>query len=420
MAETYIVGSEKLPMQITENVDIKSRYEDILNTAGEDNIKLFLNFAETDGIYRNLLDRQTFFADEFTGRHTSVKGGPLGNHINPAGNGRFSLVEQPFISKIIGTTDPAFSKKYATKIEVKGDKIGKIRVPLKKIGNVNNASVKFRIFSGTNQPENSQEFKFKLDFTGEAPFVIKCADIKTTYAEIPFPTFTSITTHYDYTYWLVMEYEDDTGINAENYVQWSYGADTNGKRAVLDGANWMVTDGETHNYKLYNDALRVEDDFTFIIMCKHSVPAGAASETLFVLEAFNKQLLKLDEINGMLRISGVYEDGHVFSGFHPADTTKGWNVIALTFSKDASKNKIKLYQNGILKELAQPGAHVSLRGKGCTRMLPGLVRIGNGAADWEHWRGSLGPILMINKELSKRDIARITDLMLHQKDKMGV
>ena len=168
---------------------------------------------------------------------------------------------------------------------------------------------------------------------------------KTDYRDIRIPLISGLPTLLNSVYWLVFEYVDATGIDADNFVQWRYGPlPGGGARAYHDGVSWTVVPDESHDYKLYGDDLVIRDDFTISILTWRPTPMNEAN--LISFNGVDRELIAIWENKGTIRANYKDEIGRTFALQKPADL-RDWSVITVTRSKDDLES-LSVYQNGDL------------------------------------------------------------------------
>lgn len=397
--------------------DYKKRINKILDLIGLDNLAYFLTFHEEDGNFRDIIDKNIVFRSIHGGnRYYRVAGGPLGYYISNKDESLPRLTLDSDMSFWGGTSTPSVAKKYATKLSYDSGYIGSVATEIKKIGDV--SPVKFILYTDDNgKPGDPLEQYDEIFIDGRQDPTRSVA--REDYREVSTPLITGFGLTHGTDYWLVMEYEDDTNINESNYVQWRYGEDANGARASWDGENWIVTQGESFNYKLFPEKIQIPNDFTISALVKTS--QSLVELPIISMVDTERYVMRLGIFYGTLQVSTPFTSGHNYKPLYPLDD---WSVITLTFNQHAFKDKIKVYQNGVLidgvtwevnpvgrrtrRGIAGPG------GVGLTRV--GQVALGR---TWTYAGNvygtslqNLGPLFVAKRAFNDKEVAETARLML--------
>jgi hypothetical protein len=219
--------------------------------------------------------------------------------------------------------------------------------------------------------------------------------------------------------WLVVEYEDGTGVDESNYIAWRYrGAGDTYKtaRAVWDGSEWTVTSNTAHRFLAYTNELSLEDsDFT--ILCAAREFPGQTGAENYILGTSGRDTSAIHGLyyqRGFNEISAVvFQDGGSRLTVKGKTNINEWAVYAVTYDRANGYERQKLYRNGQL--IAVNGSDLS--GLGAIPVsfpwqIGGLI--GNTGAFTRQFRGQIGPILVVRSVLSHGEIVRISRyLTLH-------
>jgi len=412
-----VTAEGDLKVQLSGTMDNKKRINKLLDLIGLDNLAYFLTFHEEDGKFRDLIDKNIVFKGYVGGdRYYRVAGGPLGYYISNEGKPSEVLVLDSDMSFWGGTSTPTVAKKYATKLSYASGYIGSVATMIKKIGDV--SPVKFILYTDDNgKPGDPLEQYDEIFINGRQDPTRSVAAEE--YREVSTPLITGFGLTLGTDYWLVMEYEDDTNINGSNYVQWRYGEDANGARASWDGEKWIVTQGESFNYKLFPEKIQIPNDFTISALVKTSL--DTPEQPIIAMVDTEGYVLRLRFCYGTLNVITPSVSDHNYKPLYPLDD---WSVITVTFNQHAFVDKIKVYQNGVLIdgvtwEVNPTGSKVrrGIRGPGGV----GLARVGQVTLGriWSFAGNTsgtslqnLGPLFVAKRTFNDKEVAETARLML--------
>ena len=394
--------------------DYKKRINKILDLIGLDNLAYFLTFHEEDGKFRDLIEKNIVFKS-YSNRYHSIEGGVLGHYASIGDSPNDAIILHSDMSFWDGNSTPTVAKKYATKISYSSGYIGSVATEIKKIGNV--SPVKFILYTDDNgKPGDPLEQYDEIFINGrQDPTRSVAAEV---YREVSTPLITGFGLTQGTAYWLVMEYEDDTNINGSNYVQWRYGEDANGTRASWDGENWTVTQGESFNYKLFPEKIQIPNDFTISALVK--TPMSIELNIIRMVDT-KGTVMSFECSYGTLRVITPSVSAHNYKPLYPLDD---WSVLTLTFNQHAFKDKIKVYQNGVLidgvtwevnptgrrtrREIVGPGG-VGLARVG--QVILGRPWIFSGNV-YGNSIQNLGPLFVAKRTFNDKEVAETARLML--------
>lgn len=386
--------------------DIAMRaYENIIDTIGAENIKCLLPCWETSGtVLQDLL------------QPGNVRFGAIGVTLNqpgllhqvPSFNGTSTAV----IEKAVAENQTAQTSLNITtgthqasqKVEAVALSVGKIRLQLARVGSLASATVQIEIKTDNAGVPGT----LVTNGTSEA---VPCSAIQTSVNYVGFGFTTPPNLQKNQQYWVCFKYATATGVDASNYILWRYdSAGTYGQpRAYFDGTTWTATAGQSMAFQLYNDALKLPDDFTVIVGCKPSSWAVGSYKFVFwggFTPAFaSKYLGIMYHPEGKLRMSGSDGTQRPADSYRfPQDNNK---VYAVSFNKTNSIAKVKAYIDGILSGTAD-GAANTAHELSCTPMAlgAGASQIGdlNNA-----FIGQIGPLIYCNGELTATQIGKVTN-----------
>ena len=410
------------------------RIEKIVDLVGMNNFAFFLTFQEDDQPYYDLFDREIVFDGMYPKRLPKYRGGPLGNYVSNEGKPSDNLLLQSNQSYCGGNLDPEYSAKYATKISYPEGYIGSVGVNLRRKGVISNSAFKITLYTDDGgKPGSPLEQYDKIYIDGrEDP--LRSA-LPETYADIRTQLISGFGLVQNTSYWLVLEYEDDTGIDVDNHVQWRYGSNPGSARAYWDGADWVVVEDESFNYKLFPEKIQLPEDFTFTILLQQNEEDIMIEAPIFVATNNKRSCLRIARDRGLYSVYIFDEKDRAYQShnYRPGPTLQNWSTLTVTFSKYKTLEKIKIYHNGLLLEsgngVINPTGNRIRRGVtgGGGASLPRIASYGIGrtftetSAVWgKFWRGKIGPLFLAKRELSEEEVAEVSRIMLGDFTNLGV
>ena len=430
----------KLPSAEQVGTIIDRQYRDridaIINLIGAEHMKLFLTYADDPqyGPWCDLINpRIKFQPHNLTGTEAAtsgewekVTGGPLGAYIRRLKSWPGPILQRGIVESVGGTSNPTYYPKYATRVTWQEGVVGMASAILRKQGKVPDATFRLVLYTNVEGAPGEPVRQFdRVYIGGRADPVFTDANSlsATDYRDIRIPLISGLPTRSNSVYWLVFEYADATGVDADNFVQWRYGALPGGARAYHDGVSWTVVPDESHDYKLYGDDLVIQDDFTISILTWRPTPVTEAN--LISFNGVDRELIAIWENNG-IRANYKDEIGRVFMLRKPADL-RDWSVITVTRSKDDLES-LSVYQNGVLLETSGGSGAGGVSGENYPARRSGIVRIPRAMSVvigkiWRHtgltygagWDGGIGPIVVADRCLTPDEVGKLANLMLYDK-----
>ena len=386
-------------------------------------VSLLLDFA-SDMPLVNAKDSHMTFAMSTSSIPTIENGGLLGKCLTVPANGY--IKQNPLYKNYAGTAVSTHFPKVATYIGNISGCIGIATAYLSAVGTVTNARVQIRIYTDENGkpgvPWENTHHHYPMLTTDVAPS-IKGSNISGA-GFWGFPLIKPCVVN-DEGAWLVMEYLDATGIDASNYIGWSYETSntytTGGKRATFDGSAWTVTSGQNHRFELYEPVFP-DCDFTILTAVKAT---ATGSGYLIHMPGL---------LNGDLKtpiMFGYLSNGFLFASIYDGiltdntqDTTNRlneWCVVALTLSKEKSRGKFVLYLNGEpAKQKRDTYFALDLGGMGAggrsMHPVSQPLTIGNKITSralitTNAFAGSLGFFAILRKELTPSEVKTINAII---------
>lgn len=415
----------------------QQRIQKIVDLVGLNNLSMFMTFRDSTWPVYDLFDKSIGMT-QLSARYSRVIGGPLGYYISRKGVVASTPVSlystQGFQS---GNADPAFSLKYATYIPKSEGHIGSVSIKIKNVGDV---TKKFKVTLYTDdsgKPGVPVPQYNKLFIDGRVDPVYDDSVFKldaNEYHDVPMPLLTGFGLSSYKDKWLVFEYDDETGIDASNYVKWQYGPKTGGKIASHDGTDWVVTDDSSFVHQLFSENIQVPEDFTVCLLVRTTEEKSLAGEQPII--SFNgagQRVFFLSNSYGVLNARWVDENGASSAhNYKPHSPLRPWSVIAATFSKyrmDAN-GKVLLYHNGQILEGYQEDVNPSgtkvrkgVNGAGGASLLRfGQLNVGmtvypNGISPSTSLV-DIGPFFVAKRKLSPEEIAQVSSLMIGDYNKL--
>lgn len=414
-----------------KSIEVSNRYKEIVAKVGQKNIASFLPISDNSANQRDMINKGlSFFNNESTGERR--KGGLLDNYIYF--NNSVQLSENPIFEINTGTSDPVYRPRYATKIkrtDYLAAIVGKMAAKIKMVGTANDAKVRLRWYSDVAGLPGSPIRYQKAGYLLNTPYpAAKCSDLSSSYHFITFPFPRGIDLSNDR--WLVLEYEDDTGIDENNHVKWESGAKTGYDRAFFDGSSWTSVANEAHNCQIFTEHLNLDGDFTIFA----PVYLRGLNETILNIRALGIDSLLIRHVleTRKIHVDAILNDGanYKMQARFAIHDYQGWGLFALRFSKQKALDKIDIFHNGkqLIANIVPIGPITSgvggtgnnrkgMIGKGNTSFLGGKVHFGSsfnysGPSVNNSVKG-LGPPLIVNKYLSEDDISEVSNLLAFNK-----
>lgn len=393
--------------------------QSIIDVVGLEHLKMLLTFQEGASPYYDVINKRVAFESNGTNK----RGGPLGRFLDSDND---YLRELPKAEQD-GNTEPTYFQKYATKIDISDiHRIAKAGLKLKAEGSPSSAIVKVYIASDdSGKPGdaviNPDGF---YNVTKEYQTLGSFYEFARWHG---FPIHPSMPVEKDVLspdedYWLVMEYEDDTGVDSSNYVKWLYSDDTGGARATWDGTSWTVTADETHCYKLYNDDLCLYGDFSLLVTFK--IDDFSLNTPIIQMPSTNDSLsFTLMFVGGKFRTYLKDSEGNLIFDFFGDNSSAGifsagWNTICVTYSKEKAEDKVRLYNNAkFVSETSQDNERTFNGYRGAAISPPelyshpwnfGVYRDRNRETREENNNIQFGAVLLTDTELSLHEVGKVT------------
>ena len=415
----------------------RDRIDAIIDLIGAEHMKLFLTYVDDPqyGPWCDLINpRIKFQPHNLTGTEAAtsgewekVTGGPLGAYIRRIKRSPGPILQRGIVESVSGTSNPPYYPKYATRVTWQEGVIGMASAILRKQGTVSGATFRLVLYTDEAGAPGVPVRQFdRVYIGGRADPVFTDANSlsNTDYRDIRIPLISGLPTLLNSVYWLVFEYVDATGIDADNFVQWRYGPLPGGARAYHDGVSWTVVPDESHDYKLYGDDLVIQDDFTISILTWRPTPVVEAN--LISFNGVDRELIAIWEVDGTIRANYKDEIGRTFTLQKPADL-RDWSVITVTRSKDDLES-LSVYQNGVLLETSGGSGAGGVHGENYPARRSGIVRIPRamsvvigkimrhtGLTYGAGWGGGIGPIVVADRCLTPDEVGKLANLMLYDK-----
>ena len=391
------------------------------------NTSMLLDFS-SDEPFTNMVDDRQKFTGSVSNTPTIVNVGPLGKSLDVPEMGY--IRQNPLYECDKGTSVTTYFPKVATFLGKVTDYMGFARAYISKVGNVDSCKVTFRLYTDNagvpGVPWETTHFHFPLFESDTTPYMNGTDWVGDGFYGFPFvkPCIAA-----EENVWLVMEYVDSTGIDASNYFGWHYETTSTytkgGKRATFDGTTWTVTSGQNHRFSIHEPVFP-DGDFTIISLLKQeSAGAGYVLDIPGILNGINTRSIVL----------GFYGEGYPFSetfdgvvdSFYARENNDSttrlneWVVLALTFSKEKSRDKARLYVNGKPARQKYAVAYANNIGTWGAGGSPILrvnqpLTIGNrvskrGGSTSNKFIGNIGMFAILDEELSADDVREISTII---------
>lgn len=409
-------------LSIVESNEREKRISEISEMIGLEHLKMFLSFSDSDQVYRDFYKKQISFSG-LPGKLPRQNGSPLGYYIKLE-NDHYDFMQNPLVQYNAGTTIAPFAKKLATKINVdKNNYIGSISMisaTIKKIGTLS-TNYTFSIYTDDNgkpgRPLPVRTLLMGDDTkewgTKEAPTGI----FRVRHSVLKEP----VNTYIDKNYWLVLEYEDSSVVNASNCIQWRYGDDALGSIASYDGTDWTVTNGKTFNHGLFDNSLNLTGDISVLFLLRVTDTQSNIRRLFTATNQSNTSLIISASKSGIF-FGHPSVDAH---NYRTANLSE-WCVLACTLGKYKSIDKMSAYVDGVLLTESSDYIGASIphnfrqrqRGRGgvgLNRNLSiGMFEEFYMQANFPgvSIRADIGAVIVATKELDQQTVAKISNKLL--------
>ena len=391
-------------------------YDKIIEEIGQDNIMMLLPCWEESGsVITDMLDPRIKF-DLNAGANLGQTG-LLHNYVGTDSMTATlpALTQQAVTKNDVGTTDAVLTAtgKLAQKIPAGYiGNLGLVRLMLKRVGTLASATFKVSVYSDSGGVPNA------LIAGGESDTTL-CSTVDTAYRRRGVPFVGGFQRALSTVCWLVLEYDNATGVDASNYIAWAYDGSTNAygqSRAVYDGVSWTVTAGQNYSFRAYRPEIFFDENFTLIFAILDKTNNWDAHDG-----AYQQIIARRD---GRSDANAIYMFEKILGGYRVAlggRQTVNWYssimnirelfldnfaVVALRFSKDLATNKIQMFVNGKLYVSGDGTAGNYVGGDRSPLEL--LYK----------FHGNIGSIILTTNSLSDSAIASINNL-LRTKSKMA-
>lgn len=400
LTDSTIPDSQAVPMTQAQKDIVARAVDNILDTIGAENIKLFLPMWETEGTKAyDLLNRDLTFTINGA---TLGASGPFGRCMSFDGVNDY-LIQDPVTENTAGNTDLALNSptmKAATRMVAIATNPGFVRLRLKRVGTLSVATARVVLYTDNAGVPGTA-------VANGTSNTLACSQIGTSYENRGFIFSTPPSLQKNQKYWVVLEYADGTGVDASNYIAWQYesGVNTYGEqRAVYDGTTWTATAEENHVFGIYQQIVR-STDCSVLAVFKPTFTAVAAG----TIVSFNSTIMPLELLlttsqDGVLKayviiMVAVYSWPTQFA------------VFTSTLSKAASTDKVKVYLNNNLLEKGSGTADKALVQASPLTIGGGAVTaVGGSLSNW--FKGFIGPVIITSNELTATQVAKVSHQLL--------
>jgi hypothetical protein len=416
-------GSLKAQLSGTIEAQANEMVREVVETIGREHILSFLPLRDDPGS-ENTSD--LFNSDIIFEKHGDVTfgdSGLLGNSplFNGGGLRQKAIAENTSATSVIGMTSP--SHKLATKLPPLANILSHFTFMVKRVGSLSDATLKISIYNDNNGVPGGEARSFYMsDRTDNNELTISCADIATGQTVRGFTLPTPLELRSILRYWIVIEYADGTGVDANNYIELqsrTSSVDLPGQaRGIYDGNAWSVFENSALYYSAYSNALNLPGDWSIITGFRDL--EGLISTPRYVYstsgtgENFINSLLFSENLR--MGTSVTLEDGTNITGFN-IKSPFGWQVAVTTFSAEEAYDKLRLYMNGKHVSVgSNTGRFVG--GTGATPVYPIAFpwqlggSLGSTNAFSRQWKGNIGPFIVVNKKLEPDEVRKVSNTLL--------
>lgn len=408
LAGSSVTDSQAVPTTQAQKDYSMKAYENIIDIIGAENIKLLLPMWETSGTtFRDLLRSDMTFTGNGV---TLAQPGTL--HPIPSFDGvNDCIIRDSITQNTAGVADIKMDGptiKLATRMVAVATIPGFVRLKVKRLGTLNNATIQVSFFSDNAGAPNA--------LVGATSTPLACSVVNTYYENRGFVIPTPPNLQKNQNYWIVLEYAALGGdtVDANNCIIWccEQGANTYGqRRAVYNGATWTATDTENHVFGLWDDRLILDGDFSVIVpvLASHSdVSTRYIFTTCGMVSAESPSLGILYHSAG--NIYTYAYDSVLRSGIRYRYPLNQFNIWGLTFSKAKDTAKITTYQNGMSTGTINGGLNTALTPQ--AQPLTIGANVSASGLNAYFMQGRIGPFITTKNELTAANMAKVTNQLL--------
>lgn len=404
-----IADSGAIPIAQAQKDAIKYATDNILDIIGAENVKFWLPMNESSGSTAyDLLKKDLTFTIEGA---TLSQQGLFGNCMSFDGtNDR--LIRTAATENTTGSTDQAIKagEKLAVKLPTMSLAVGFVRLNLKRVGTLASATIKASLIANSGTTPTGS-------VAGAASTTLACSLIDTSYENRGFHFPTTPLCNKSVTYWLVLEYDNSTGVDDSNYICWAHdngGGSYGQNRGVYSGGTWTISTGQSHVFSIWDNKLYLDGDYSLIFVSKDL----ESTNTDRVLTAV-RSMTSTASVIAMGRSGYKYakaNDGTDRNVYNYALPYNANSIDIMTFSKTKDTAKVNNYSNGCL---TQSTAGTAATGQ--TPMAHPFVigATSQSAASSIFWKGLIGPVILIGKELTAVEVGKVTHQLMVLR-KLGV
>ena len=417
--DAFKVNSTSSERELTGKV-----IQEIIDVVGADDFACFVPFNQKNedaNEAKDIVRGKVVFEREGLGSPFFGGSGPSGHSMRITHRG---LLQKAVTKNTSGTEEVRMTSpdtRLATQLNPNGS-VKFATLELKRYGNLPDAKIKVLICEDDKGKPGNELKRLDISLEPHLPEnALDCSRVENSWRYIGFPFKQTLPLfRRAQAPWLVLEYEDGEGVSADNCIAWRN--DTSGTygrgRSVFDGATWSSQNGQTLNFALYGDHLAATKECTVIFDTKVLTPTGADRQ------AFARSSQLRDDALSFWRSSErsfgfrmtTTNDVHNFGTlpFHnPFITTSydtDWNVFTSTFSNTNRSGQFKFYKNGKLVGSQKMPSYNELLPQSQPLRIGGGIR-SNGALN-NQWQNTLmGNFIMINRELTHEEIAKVSALL---------
>lgn len=384
-------------------------YEKVIDAIGGEFVRLCLPLWG-DGTYYDLLSKAAWTEQDSAMTGGEVVGGYAGLlHNVPYFKGTSGYIRQPVITSqsADGGDSTALDNtntKRAQLLASAGSPVGFVRLSLKLIGALASATLKVTI------EEDSAGSPSGTPITNGTSSTLAASAISTSSKQWRGFTFaTPPLLDKAKTYWLVLQFDTATGVDANNYVAWYTDGMTSGYgTAKTYAGSWSTVNGVAYAFDMYDDLTNLTGDFSIVAAVKLSGASGA------VLGAGGMTADPIFFRYVTATIAGLecgFNDGGEFRSRWMQKPTD-WHVVAVTFTKASSTGKNQMYVNGRLTNTSGTGTATNALVRPAQPLCIGGYFNNAGGAIANLFTGYIGPVIITTNALTAAQIGKVTNYLL--------
>lgn len=384
-------------------------YDAIIATIGLENIAMFLPMWETEGDFvHDLIKPDLKFKVGTPGNLGSQ--GLLHEVPSFSNNANHAIVQAPLTESPEKDTPIAMDgpdKMLAQRIKRISGKVAFIRIQSNIVGSLGSARLEIAIHEDASGVPGdvvatSNDFSFLSSLNSADRMVgMRFQDEQ-------------LTLRGDTDYWLVLKYNDGTGVDGSNYINWNHDANAvyDEDSAVFDGSSWTAGSG-AHTFDIYTDDFVFPEDFSVIAAVRHEFPS-LGSRRVLLSSASHTGSVGLNLYWDAREYMFTNRTGGVAYDVRSSNTISQEHVVlAGSFSASLADDKYKLFMNGHLR-----GTENGNAGSTHARLIQPMC-IGSEINSYgelsNNFTGRVGPVIITHTALTAGQMADVAHLLMLNK-----